>query len=339
MVKIQEKFFLKIPVYKTDNEEVLQENFKEIERTFNRLEMPDTPIPVPAVGGALDSTGGDPDEWSVLVDGVKIVIVGNELTIPADAITLANMANASVGSNELIDGAVTNTKLGAGSVTASKIQAGAVGTTEIAVGGVTASNLATNSVGADEIVNDSITATEIAANAVGSLELATDAVTNVKVANDAITANELANLACSAAACGGDWPSFGAYKSSSQSIPSGSLTPISFSTGTELWDIGNWHSSTTSVWNAPQGANYIFAGSLRFAASFADVFAGVSISANGSEFAWDQQVVNFGTTPVFSCAGVFRAAAGVDIQLNAFQLTGGSINVIEAYMSAGFMGN
>lgn len=80
--------------------------------------------------------------------------------------TQAMMGVDSVGSAQIIAGAVGNAELGADAVTADKIAANAVGSSEIATGAV----------GADEI----------AAGAVGSSELGADSVIAGKIADDAI---------------------------------------------------------------------------------------------------------------------------------------------------------
>lgn len=82
---------------------------------------------------------------------------------------------ASIGTAQIADDAVTAAKIAADAVGASEIAANAVGTAEIA--------------------NDAVTADKIAANAVGSSEIAADAVGTSELADGAVDAGALAGAA------------------------------------------------------------------------------------------------------------------------------------------------
>ena len=89
--------------------------------------------------------------------------------IADNAITLAKMADDSVGADELMDSSV--------------------GTAALATNAVTLAKMADSSVGTSELVDTSVT----------NAKLATDAVTNAKVANDAINTAEIVDNAVTTA--------------------------------------------------------------------------------------------------------------------------------------------
>ena len=122
-----------------------------------------------------------------------------------DSVTQANMADNSVGTNEIINASVTNTKLANnsvyvqhivdGSVSTSKIENSGVTTSKIADDAITASKLADNAITAADITriveNNAFTTALIAYGAVTAEEIANYNVTNPKIADNAVNSRSL----------------------------------------------------------------------------------------------------------------------------------------------------
>ena len=123
----------------------------------------------------------------------------------SDSVTQANMADNSVGTNEIINASVTNTKLANnsvyvqhivdGSVSTSKIENSGVTTSKIADDAITASKLADNAITAADITriveNNAFTTALIAYGAVTAEEIANYNVTNPKIADNAVNSRSL----------------------------------------------------------------------------------------------------------------------------------------------------
>jgi hypothetical protein len=104
----------------------------------------------------------------------------------------AEIADGSIGTNELAAGAVTAAKIGVGEVNATHIASGAVGSSEIAAGAVIAGKLGPDAVDSANIVNAAVGSTEIATGAVVSGKLAANAVTSGAINDLAVTNAKIA---------------------------------------------------------------------------------------------------------------------------------------------------
>lgn len=115
-----------------------------------------------------------------------------KLLHPATAIALVALfvslggvtyAAATIGTNQLKNGAVTNAKLGNNSVGGSKLRRGAVTVTKIGRGAVRG----------DKIAREGVTARELQRGSVSGAILADNAVTNAKIGLSAVTSTKLAD--------------------------------------------------------------------------------------------------------------------------------------------------
>jgi hypothetical protein len=125
----------------------------------------------------LSRSGVDPSQWPILNSGAanradlsgNLRVSGN---VNVEGTIQGDIADGSIGANELASNAVTNPKIANNAVTADKIADGNVGNAE----------LANNAVTNPKIANSAVTADKIADGNVGNAELAANAVTGDKVA-------------------------------------------------------------------------------------------------------------------------------------------------------------
>ena len=104
------------------------------------------------------------------------------------AVTAIKLAADAVGSAQVLDGSLTGADLVAGAVGTSQIANGAVNTINLAAGAVTNSTIAAQAVNSTKILDGSLTGADLMAGAVGSTQLANGSVTRVKLGNDAFAA-------------------------------------------------------------------------------------------------------------------------------------------------------
>lgn len=104
-----------------------------------------------------------------------------------------SIANAVIGTLNLIDGSVTEPKLASDSVSTSKIQASAVTTVKIDNNAVTNAKLSANSVTSDKIVDGTIQAADLASNSVTTAKIADNQITNAKMADNSVGTSDLIN--------------------------------------------------------------------------------------------------------------------------------------------------
>ncbi len=127
----------------------------------------------------------------------------SDWTIQNNTIEQAQMADNSVGTNEIINGNITGEKLASLAITAAQLAANAV---------ITA-----------KIQNDAVTADKIADNAVGTLQIANDAVNPTKI-NQTAAAGYGFNPPGSVIWYAGNTAPTGYLKANGDSIPNGSGT-------------------------------------------------------------------------------------------------------------------
>ncbi len=104
----------------------------------------------------------------------------------------AVIANDSVTTVKILDGAVTAQKIGTDAVTADKILAGAVGTAELGADAVTGAKIADNAVDSEHITAGAIDTAHIGNLQVTTAKIAADAVNGTKLADAAVDSEHIA---------------------------------------------------------------------------------------------------------------------------------------------------
>lgn len=163
----------------------------------------------------------------------------------ADSVTNAKIATGAVGSNELATGAVTNVKLGADSVDSTKIADNAIGSEHIQADAVGSSEIAANAVGSSEIAANAVGSSEIATGAVNTDEIAADAVTPAKIPNR--TRKILINLVTSNATQQEDSPGIRLPDSVKTYVTGGVMVPDDFASGASLVLVGHTGSISQTI--------------------------------------------------------------------------------------------
>ena len=128
-----------------------------------------------------DTGGGEP--------GAAVVIGTDDLV--DEAVTNPKLDAGAVGPGKLADGAVTETKLEAAAVTTDAIADGAVTEQKLADGSVTGDKLAEDALGDDIVPDGSVTSDKLAEGAVETPSLADGAVTGRKVAEDSLGGQQI----------------------------------------------------------------------------------------------------------------------------------------------------
>jgi hypothetical protein len=107
--------------------------------------------------------------------------------IAATAVGSGQIANGAVINSKIADGAVTTVKLGTAAVTATQLANNAVTENKIAGNAVTAGKIAPVSVASDQLADDAVTAPKIAAGAVTAAKIAANAVGPAQLASTGVT--------------------------------------------------------------------------------------------------------------------------------------------------------
>ena len=111
--------------------------------------------------------------------------------------------DASLGTEQLVDDAVTQAKIGPGAVGTTELAANAVTTAKIASQTILGSRMGSNSVGSRVIADGAVTAGKIGNLAVVEGKIGDGAVTSAKIGNGAVTEGKLGALAVTAAKISG----------------------------------------------------------------------------------------------------------------------------------------
>jgi hypothetical protein len=164
--------------------------------------------------------------------------------------------------------------------------------------------IATDAVASAEVFNASLTAADLGPNSVG----------NSEIVDGSIDSTELATV-----------PTVRVRRTADQSIGTGSLTAISFTS--ETWDTANFHATNGTPVTAPVTGVYLITGNVLFA-SAATGFREVMLDVNNTKPIADAQddhrssaidMLNVGT--------VYRLVAGDDVRMKVQQNSGSSLNV------------
>ena len=145
---------------------------------------------------------GDLNVAGILTGSLASDIIGTN-QIVNNAVTAAKIANGSIGNAKLTnnsvnaakiaDGSVGNTKLANGAVNAAKIADGSVGNAKLANGAVNASKIANGNVDNVKLANGAVNAVKIADGSVGNAKLADNSVNAAKIANGSVGNAKIAN--------------------------------------------------------------------------------------------------------------------------------------------------
>lgn len=127
-----------------------------------------------------------------VIDDVKIV---EEDYVFVRGIMTSEIADGSVTTSKIANGAIATDKIADGSVTTSKIVNNAVTTDKIADGAIDSSKLANNAVVTAKIADGNVTTAKIADAAVTTAKIANSAVTTDKIADSNVTTVKIANSA------------------------------------------------------------------------------------------------------------------------------------------------
>jgi hypothetical protein len=152
----------------------------------------------------LTDAFGAADRYLEITVGANPAILPRQRILSAPYALKANqVADGSIVTASLANGAVTGTKIGATTIAAGNLADSAVTGAKILNGTITAVDLATDSVGATQIAANAVGNSEMADNAIGSAEvidnsltandLATDSVGNAELANNAVDSNNIIN--------------------------------------------------------------------------------------------------------------------------------------------------
>ena len=96
-----------------------------------------------------------------------------------------------IGTNAIVDSAVTELKLANASVSSAKLQAGSVIENTIATSAVTSTKIAPNAINSTHISADALADVDIAADSIGTSELKDNAVATANIADFAVTTNKI----------------------------------------------------------------------------------------------------------------------------------------------------
>ncbi len=128
-----------------------------------------------------------------LVQHVTYANVASTLALVVALGTGTAYAANTIGSSDIIDGAVKTVDLASGAATSGKIRDAGVGTADLGDGAVTSSKIADGSVTAAELAPEAVTGPAIGVGAVANSEIAADAVSSSKIAAGAVGSSEVAD--------------------------------------------------------------------------------------------------------------------------------------------------
>lgn len=144
-----------------------------------------------------------------------------------NAVTSSHILDGNVQSAEIANGAVTEPKLNDGAVTTQKIAAGAVVNSKLGDSSVSSTKIANQGVTEPKMADNSVATRALVAGSVTNAKLGTDSVTQPKIADDSVGVAELAAV-----------PTAGWHRNTSMQItktvgPTQIWTPIT-------WNVERW---------------------------------------------------------------------------------------------------
>jgi len=126
-------------------------------------------------------------------NGVRSADVRDD-TFGEGGLEAVDLSPESVGSSEILDGAVGEPELGADSVGGSEIVTDAVGDPELAIDAVSSAEIRTDGVNASEIATDAVRGDEIRTNSIDTTDLDFDSVTKPDLGDEAVGASSIVEL-------------------------------------------------------------------------------------------------------------------------------------------------
>jgi hypothetical protein len=180
---------------------------------------------------------------STLADGDKgditVFSSGTLWTINPGVVGNTELANLSVSTGKIQDGAVSEEKIENEAVTEAKIEDEAVTEAKLADEAVTEAKIADEAVTEAKIADDAVTEAKIADGAVTEAKLATDAVVEAKIANNAVTTNKIADGNVTAGKLANTAVTAGSYTNTNLTVDAqGRITAAANGTGaggTDKW--------------------------------------------------------------------------------------------------------
>lgn len=166
--------------------------------------------------------------------------------------------------------------------------------------------IAANAIASNEILNGSVTAADLGANSVGTSE----------IFDGSVTADKLATV-----------PTARVRRTTSQTINSGSVTDVSFTT--ETWDTANLHTTNSPTLDAPVTGVYLITGSVIFQGGSSVGFRELQLNVNNTKpIADSQQDPQTSATDFLNASTVYRLNAGDNVRMKVQQTSGGNLTVI-----------
>jgi hypothetical protein len=164
--------------------------------------------------------------------------------------------------------------------------------------------IATDAVASAEVFNASLTAADLGPNSVG----------NSEIVDSSIDSTELATV-----------PTVRVRRTADQSIATGSLTAVSFTS--ETWDTANFHATNGTTLTAPVTGVYLITGNVLFA-SAANGFREVLLDVNNAKPIADAEDDHRSSAiDMLNVATVYRLVAGDDLRMKVQQNSGSTLNV------------
>jgi len=161
-----------------------------------------TNFPSTAIDSYTAKTDNVDDVMAIDVNNLQDAVVAIETKVGIDNSTVATSLDYKVthiGTSQIVNGAVTESKIGNGAVTGAKIGSGAVTADKIGSGAVTESKIGSGAVTNTKIADAAVGSTKISNGAVTESKIGSGAVTNTKIADSAITTSKLADNAVTSA--------------------------------------------------------------------------------------------------------------------------------------------